>query len=452
MILPDFSQFVVFMGSGRGHQWAVRNRFYQDFDTERLSGARPAEGDFRSPFQVDRDRVLHTPAFRRLQNKTQVFWSGEYDFYRTRLTHSLEVAQIGRSICSWLLASTEGFSPEHTIDGDLVEAICLSHDLGHPPFGHAGERSLNHFMAPYGGFEGNAQTLRLITERIFSQRRTGMDPSRAFLDGILKYKSCWSELRSAKGREPANHFVYDEQEHYARWTLGGQGFPEELHAGKTCDSFKSVECQVMDWADDTAYSLNDLADSVRAGFLAEDSVRSWAEKRQVETGEQSPLGDLIRAINRGRIDSFVGHRIGLYVKAARVEEESNFLSGESNRYRYRIAVDEATQAESEIFKRLAFEVVFLSTQLKQLEHKGSLMLRRLWELFHRRYVEGQAIDGQFFQLLPAEQAEEIEGMETPGERARLVCDFLAGMTDGYAVRMYQRLFSPGFGSIGDLVG
>ncbi|MEC9056277.1 MAG: deoxyguanosinetriphosphate triphosphohydrolase, partial [Verrucomicrobiota bacterium] len=97
-------------------------------------------------------------------------------------------------------------------------------------------------------------------------------------------------------------------------------------------------------------------------------------------------------------------------------------------------------------------VVFLSTQLKQLEHKGSLMLRRLWELFHRRYVEGKPIDGQFFQLLPAEQANEIEGMETPGERARLVCDFLAGMTDGYAVRMYQRLFSPGFGSIGDLVG
>ena len=92
------------------------------------------------------------------------------------------------------------------------------------------------------------------------------------------------------------------------------------------------------------------------------------------------------------------------------------------------------------------------TQLKQLEHKGSLMLRRLWELFHRRYVEGKSIDGQFFQLLPAEQANEIEGMETPGERARLVCDFLAGMTDGYAVRMYQRLFSPGFGSIGDLVG
>ena len=179
------------MSVQRGHVLVVRNRFYQEFDFERLSGALPPEGDFRSPFQVDRDRVLHTTAFRRLQNKTQVFWSGEYDFYRTRLTHSLEVAQIGRSICGWLLASTDDFSPENTIDADLVEAVCLSHDLGHPPFGHAGERSLNHFMAPYGGFEGNAQTLRLLTERIFSQRRTGMDPSRAFVDGILKYKSGW---------------------------------------------------------------------------------------------------------------------------------------------------------------------------------------------------------------------------------------------------------------------
>jgi dGTPase len=440
------------MRSSGGHQWAVLNRFYQGFDTERLSGAAPIEGDFRSPFQIDRDRVLHTPAFRRLQNKTQVFWSGEYDFYRTRLTHSLEVAQIGRSICAWLQSSSELFEEGFFVDPDLVEAVCLSHDLGHPPFGHAGERSLNHFLEPYGGFEGNAQTLRMLTERIFSQRKTGMDPSRAFLDGVLKYKSLWRDLKSATGTAPKNHFVYDSQVRYVDWVLGGRDFPAEAVPGKARDSFKSVECQVMDWADDTAYSLNDLADSVRAGFLTETSVRKWAEKEGKAADEKSALGDLIRAISRGRIDSFVGHRIGLYVRATRVVEESNLLSVETNRYRFRIVVDEERQAESEVFKQLAFEVVFLSPQLKQLEHKGSLMLRRLWDLLHERYVEGRPIDGQLFQLLPDEQAGEIEDAETPSERARLVCDFLAGMTDGFAARMYQRLFSPGFGSIGDLVG
>ncbi|MDB4472038.1 hypothetical protein N9073_05610 [Akkermansiaceae bacterium] len=102
----------------------MQNRFYQAFDTERASGY-DTSGDFRSPFQIDRDRVLHTTAFRRLQSKTQVFWSGEYDFYRTRLTHSLEVAQIGKSICHWLKHSSNLLSDEFFIDEDLVEAICL---------------------------------------------------------------------------------------------------------------------------------------------------------------------------------------------------------------------------------------------------------------------------------------------------------------------------------------
>ena len=151
------------------------NTFYNAFDTERLSGWE-SDGDFRTPFQMDRDRVLHTPAFRRLQSKTQVFWSGEYDFYRTRLTHSLEVAQIGRSICHWLKQSSELLSDDYFIDPELVEVVCLSHDLGHPPFGHAGERSLNYLMHEYGGFEGNAQTLRLLTERIFFCERDRNGP------------------------------------------------------------------------------------------------------------------------------------------------------------------------------------------------------------------------------------------------------------------------------------
>jgi len=431
---------------------AMTNRFYGAFDTERLNVQATPE-DFRTPFQIDRDRVLHTPTFRRLQNKTQVFWSGEYDFYRTRLTHSLEVAQIGKSICHWLMTRPDGpLGAGYFIDPDLVEAVCLSHDLGHPPFGHAGERTLNFLMRDHGGFEGNAQTLRLLTERIFSAKRTGMNPTRAFLDGVLKYKTLWSELRDGLGHAPKNHFIYDHQHRFLDWTMGGRDFTAEYPPGKVRDSFKSIECQVMDWADDTAYSLNDLSDSARAGFLTLERIEAWAERTGTPTGEATPLGDLMRAIRQRRVDPFVGKRIGQYIRAANIMDDVNFLSGESARYRYRLVVDAEVRAECAVFKQLALEVVFLSPQLKQLEHKGSRMLRQMWEVLAQRYVERGLIDGQDFQLLPADTAEEIAADGDATNRARLVCDFLAGMTDGYAARTYKRLFEPDFGSIGDLVG
>lgn len=427
----------------------MRNTFYASFDTERLS-PESNSADYRSPFQIDRDRVLHTPTFRRLQNKTQVFWSGEYDFYRTRLTHSLEVAQIGKSICHWLLQQPNNpLNDSFFIDPDLIEAICLSHDLGHPPFGHAGERTLNHLTRNHGGFEGNAQTLRILTQRIFSAKRTGMNPTRAFLDGILKYKTLWSELNTPD-HPPHNHFIYDNQNSYLDWTLAGNDFPIELTPGKKRDSFKSIECQIMDWADDTAYSLNDLSDSVRAGFLNIQKIESWASSNNIDSSEKTPLGDLISAIRHHRVDPFVGKRIGRYIQATTLIEDTNFLSQNTNRYRFRLTIDPAIRNESEIFKKLAYHVVFLSPQLKQLEHKGSRMLRQLWEIFHTRYVLNETIDGQDFQLLSPDTVAEINSAPTQTDRARIICDYLAGMTDGYAVRTYKRLFSPDFGSINDL--
>ncbi|MEI6675605.1 MAG: dNTP triphosphohydrolase [Verrucomicrobiota bacterium] len=428
------------------------NRFYNDFDVERRSGMSPGD-DYRTPFQMDRDRVLHTPTFRRLQNKTQVFWSGEYDFYRTRLTHSLEVAQIGKSICYWLKTRPGGpLDDGFFIDPDLVEAVCLSHDLGHPPFGHAGERTLNHLLREQGGFEGNAQTLRILTERIFSAKRTGMDPTRAFLDGVLKYKSLWSELRAGVGGPPEHHFLYDDQRDPLEWAMGHQEFPAGLTPGPLRDMLKSIECQVMDWADDTAYSLNDLSDSVRAGFLNIEKIEAWADRCGEPTGEGTSLGDLMRAIRQRRVDPFVGKRIGRYIQAAALNDASNYMSDLTHRYGFFLLVDAAVRAESALFKRLAFEVVFLSPQLKQLEHKGSRMLRQLWEVLGQRYIAQGQIDGQDFQLLPADTAAEIAAAPDAAARARLVCDFLAGMTDGYAARTYKRLFAPDFGSIGDLVG
>ena len=238
------------------------NRFYSAFDTETLAPRRTIEGEYRNAFQIDRDRIIHSSAFRRLQSKTQVFLSGEYDFYRTRLTHSIEVAQIGRSICSYLQQS-DLLADDCFIDPDLVESACLAHDLGHPPFGHTGERTLHALMQPYGGFEGNAQTLRILTQTIFSEGRDGMNPTRALLDGVLKYKTLQTETPAAP-----NHFLYNDQERWLDFVLAGQAFPAELTPGKVRNGFKSIECQIMDWADDTAYSLNDVADGIRAGFIS----------------------------------------------------------------------------------------------------------------------------------------------------------------------------------------
>src|SRR5271170_5426009 len=160
--------------------------FYGAFDREVLCNEAnpPRKPDYRSVFHQDRDRLMFTPSFRRLQAKTQVFQAGEYDFYRTRLTHSLEVSRIAESIGVWLRVAR----PEVRIDLHLLECICLAHDIGHPPFGHAGERTLHAIMADYGGFEGNAQTLRILTRTIYSEAtsRSGMSPTRALLDGVLK--------------------------------------------------------------------------------------------------------------------------------------------------------------------------------------------------------------------------------------------------------------------------
>lgn len=426
----------------------MENRFYSAFDTERLENEKSKE-DFRSPFQVDRDRVLHTPALRKLQSKTQVFWSGEYDFYRTRLTHSLEVAQIGRSICQYLKQTSELLSDDFYIDESLVEAACLSHDLGHPPFGHAGELTLNSLMADSGGFEGNAQTLRLLTERIFSASNRGMNPTRAFLDSVLKYKTLWSELKSVKGgKPPKNHFIYDKQMRYLDWVFEGRDFPLEYTPGEERDRFKSIECQIMDWADDVAYSLNDLADSVRAGFLTIEKIEKWAEKNQQPSGKGSAIGDLLYAIRKERVEPMVGRRIGKYLQAVELQERVNFMSSASNRYHYELVVDADVKAEAEVYKKLAYEVVFMSPELNQLEYKGNHMLERLWNLLSQRYLDGQ---GDAYQLLPDKIAAEIDSAVDLEEKKRLLCDYLASLTDSSTNRLYKRLFVPDFGSIGDLL-
>lgn len=422
------------------------NQFYEAFDLERYDGDPGGSvDDYRTPLQVDRDRIIHTSAFRRLQNKTQVFFSGEYDFYRTRLTHSIEVAQIGRSICTRLNRTSPLLRPDFFIDSDLVEAACLSHDIGHPPFGHTGERTLHRLMRPFGGFEGNAQTLRILTQILFGPDR-GMNPTRALVDGVLKYKTLFGEVPDQK-----HHFLFREQGKALDFVTGGTAFPENLPAGKARNGFRSIECQIMDWADDTAYSLNDIADGIHAGFITVEGTERWAESKDLDADDTKVVANLLDAIRRRRVESKIGKKIGAFIAATSLAEADGFLSDQTNRHRYRLDIDPTVKKECLVYKGISLDLVFRSRQLQQLDRKSDFILGRLFDVFADQYIREPESGRESFTLLPEEEEALIAAQSTETERARIVCDVLARMTDGIASRTYKRLFDADFGSIVDLV-
>lgn len=422
-----------------------KNTFYSDFDFVGAELAKSRAGEYRTPFELDRDRIIHTSAFRRLQSKTQVFLSGEYDFYRTRLTHSIEVAQIGRSICARLQRTSDLLSDDYFIDADLVEAACLAHDIGHPPFGHTGERTLHRLMRPYGGFEGNAQTLRILTKTIFSHRNQGMNPSRALTDGVLKYKTLFSADEDAD-----NHFLYNEQKQDLDFVFDGRDFPNELTPGKVRNGFHSIECQIMDWADDTAYSLNDLVDGINAGFITLEKLEKWAESQQLSQVEAGHIQNLAKAIREQSAEVLMGRKIAQFIEAATLQRDDNFMSDVSRRYQYALQVDSDMAAESQLYKKLAMKVVFKSNQLQQLDKKADFIVRRLFDMLADYYIAEEKPGRDHFRLLSERDENAIFSQVKESDRARLVCDVIARMTDARAARMYQRLFDPGFGSIVDL--
>lgn len=421
----------------------MNNTFYNDFDFERLKKSDRAQ-DYRTPFQIDRDRIIHSSEFRRLQGKTQVFLPGEYDFYRTRLTHSIEVAQIGRSICNYLAVTQSNILNEnYFIDPDLVEAICLAHDLGHPPFGHAGERTLNRLMKKYGGFEGNGQTLRLVTEKFYRRddRHRGLNPSRAFLDGILKYKATFKDFKN-----PDNHFVYDEDKKYLDFVFGKTKYRSLLKTANALNEFKSIECQIMDWADDTAYAINDLVDSISGGFITIAKLSQWQKEQKLSELHLSTLEEIIGWIKKGNYKAMFGAQIGIFIRSCKLTERKTFMDKHTNRYKYVLDIPQEILERAKLYKQISVDLVFRSSALHQIEFKGNSMIESIFKLFEKNYV----INLGSTKLLPDFNDKIIRKEKNKKMRARMICDYIAGSTDSYATRMYRRLFDIEYSALTDL--
>nr|WP_290669146.1 deoxyguanosinetriphosphate triphosphohydrolase [Ardenticatena sp.] len=344
------------------------------------------EHPYRTAFQKDRDRIIHTTAFRRLEYKTQVFINYEGDYYRTRLTHTLEAAQIGRTI-----ARTLG------LNEDLTEAITLAHDLGHTPFGHSGEDVLNELMADHGGFNHNEQTLRIVTE--LEHRYPdfpGLNLTWEVREGIVKHET-----------------DYD----YADASAYRPGWQPTL------------EAQVVNYCDEIAYSTHDLDDGLRSGILSfeqmmDSDVALWHEAYGL-VGE--PWSELTRhRVIRKLINLLV---TDLVQHTHKTLGENNIRSVQDVREfgRPLVSMSPEMREKSRQLKRFLFENMYRHYRVVRMSAKSQRVLRDLFNA----YV-----------LDPAQLPEEVQKRIGPVSLHRVVADYIAGMTDRYALQEWDRLFDP----------
>ena len=349
------------------------------------------EHPYRTAYQRDRDRIIHTTAFRRLEYKTQVFVYSEGDHYRNRLTHSVEVAQIGRT-----LARSLGCNE------DLIEAICLAHDLGHPPFGHVGEATLNELMQAYGGYDHQRQTFRLVThlERRYPDH-PGLNLTYEVLEGVVKHDTDY-DVVDASGFGP--------------------------------DERGTLECQLSNLADEIAYNTSDLDDGLRSGILDPSEVAKLASAREVFASlGVSPDGNLGDTILRHRfIRRLVGIEVSDTIHAtqrslddAQVASLAGIRSASHNMADYTPAMLERNRE----LKQYLFDNFYRHYRVVRMAMKAERVLRDLFNAYMDQPLQ-----------LPTETRRRAE----PGdeELPRIICDYIAGMTDRYAVQEHRRLFDP----------
>ena len=352
----------------------------------------------RSVYQRDRDRILHSGAFRKLKYKTQVFVYHEGDYYRTRLTHSLEVAQIARSLSRSL-----------GLNEDLAEALALAHDFGHTPFGHAGEEALDIMMQPYGGFDHNDQTLRVIT--LLEQRYAdfdGLNLTWETLEGISKHNGPVFHDHSSTIQEL--NTLFDLQ-------LGLYG---------------SLESQIASLADDVAYNAHDLNDGLRAGFFSIDdlldiSLVSTDIKFLVEKYPSISNSRLIHELSRRTVNVMVDDI--LKETRSRLRDENPTSSQDVRKGRQPMAAfSSVLRTQVDQLRSFLFQRMYRHYKVNRMANKAKRVITSLFELFMSEPS-----------CLPSEWQQDSSHIKS-GSQARIVADYIAGMTDRYALLEYERLF------------
>lgn len=408
-----------------GHPIAPEERWVEE----------PAKHSGRTAYERDRARVLHSSALRRLAGKTQVVVPGESDFPRTRLTHSLECAQIGRGIGKALGA-----------DPDLVETACLAHDIGHPPFGHTGESALAEVAAGCGGFEGNAQSLRILTRleaKTFSPsgRSVGLNLTRAALDAACKYP--WGPEVDAR-----KFGVYADDREVFDWFRAG--VPE----GARC-----LEAQVMDWADDVAYSVHDLEDAVFAGDLRLEILAGPDERAALTslasarnpTGEGTSPDDFEEALDRlvalpfwprsydgshrslAALKNATSQLIGRFARAAESATREAYGAAPLSRYAAGLVVPAGVRAECEILKAVADRYVMSSPEATARYAVQTELVRELFDLVNSGAPDTlEPLLREAFAQAPDDAA-----------RHRVALDHIASLTDTSAINSHTRLTGRG---------
>lgn len=433
---------------------------------ERQSGAQQArENDYRTPYQRDRARIIHSAAFRRLQSKTQILAIRQNDYSRTRLTHSLEVAQIGNGIVHQLKHSQPSDAPfqKWLAQEALIETVCLSHDIGHPPFGHGGEIALNFMMLDHGGFEGNAQSLRILGKRGSYSQTYGMDVTRRTLLGLLKYPVLHDDVVGEYPNKPSSfrqfkaaHWsppkcLYQEEADLLDWITEPFSAQDKLALQQTHRhqpqahakaSHASFDTSIMDLADDIAYGVHDLEDAIVLGMVTKDMWLEHLEPKlqaldcpYLSTNLESIRHQLFSKQSHLRKEA-IGSLVSWFITSCFISENEAF---EHPLLRYQIALPSPQRQALDCLKQFEMQHIIKRPEVQMLVYKGQQMLLEMFEAY--------SADPE--RLLPSEIAREWHKASqiNPQAGLRIICDYMSSMTDDYASRMYNKLFVPSLGSV-----